>query len=268
MKIFLFIIHFIIIGFLTIVTQVGGVIWAINLCIRRYLPKKRRNVYNFLSFLLLYTISTFIIIPKIASQFGRTPLPISKSTSLAPHNFMTVFLNRHYVRPALKKELIEITNQFQQSNPGIKVVYLDANFPFWNGFPLLPHLSHNDGRKIDLSFIYSRNGILTNEKPARSGYGFYEKPTKGESNQPKNCLEKGYWQYDFPKYLTLGSTKKLQFEPTKTKELIQLILRRKKTQKVFIEPHLKSRMKINHNKLRYHGCKAVRHDDHIHYQIK
>ena len=38
--------------------------------------------------------------------------------------------------------------------------------------------------------------------------------------------------------------------------------------KVFIEPHLKDRMKLTNSKIRFHGCGAVRHDDHIHIQLK
>jgi hypothetical protein len=30
--------------------------------------------------------------------------------------------------------------------PGTVTIALDANFPFVNGFPLLPHLSHADGK--------------------------------------------------------------------------------------------------------------------------
>ncbi|MFT5619364.1 MAG: hypothetical protein ACI85I_002607, partial [Arenicella sp.] len=38
--------------------------------------------------------------------------------------------------------------------------------------------------------------------------------------------------------------------------------------KVFIEPHLKTRLGLeNYSKIRFHGCQAVRHDDHIHVQL-
>ena len=30
---------------------------------------------------------------------------------------------------------------------------LDGGFPFLDGFPLLPRLSHDDGRKLDLAFL-------------------------------------------------------------------------------------------------------------------
>jgi len=165
-------------------------------------------------------------------------------------------------------KLSEIAVDFEKKHPSAKVAYLDANFPFMDGFPLLPHRSHDDGRKVDLSFMYSYEGKSVNEKPARSGYGYYENPKSGEYNKPKECLDRGFWQYDFPKYLTLGSSDALTFDERLTKDLILIILNKSSTQKVFIEPHLKSRLKIDHNKCRYHGCQAVRHDDHIHYQIK
>ena len=40
----------------------------------------------------------------------------------------------------------------------------------------------------------------------------------------------------------------------------------RKDDNIFIEPHLKNRLKIGNNRIRFHGCKAVRHDDHIHFQ--
>lgn len=53
-----------------------------------------------------------------------------------------------------------------------------------------------------------------------------------------------------------------------TKALAQLILKQKNVGKLFIEPHLKTRLNLTSKKVRFHGCKAVRHDDHIHFQLK
>ena len=36
----------------------------------------------------------------------------------------------------------------------------------------------------------------------------------------------------------------------------------------WLEPHLKNRLGITHSKLRFQGCQAVRHDDHIDVQMK
>ena len=37
--------------------------------------------------------------------------------------------------------------------------------------------------------------------------------------------------------------------------------------KVFIEPHLRRRLGVESSKLRFQGCRAARHDDHIHMQL-
>ncbi|MEM9549375.1 MAG: hypothetical protein AAGA77_25610 [Bacteroidota bacterium] len=156
MKFFTILIHLIIVVFLTLVTQIGGVVWCINLAISSLYNKSNKKLFSIASFILLYLLFTFAIIPPMANQFGRTPLPANKHGVLAPHTYLTVLSNRHYVTPALKSELEDIANQYAKLNPSLKTIYLDANFPFIDGFPLLPHLSHNDGKKVDLSFIYSK----------------------------------------------------------------------------------------------------------------
>jgi len=138
-KIFRLCYHFLIILGLTIISQIGGLIWMINLFIFSYFFKRENKFTRLLSFLLLYLVSSFLIVPKLAKLSGRVALPISKSGILIPHNFITPALNRHYVKPKLKSELLEISRSLQQVSPLIKLSYLDANFPFLDGFPLLPH---------------------------------------------------------------------------------------------------------------------------------
>ncbi len=181
---------------------------------------------------------------------------------------MTVLLNRNYVRPKLNELLNQTQKELSRTN--IKIYYLDANFPFINKFPLLPHLSHNDGKKIDLSLIYETNsGKITEKQKSISGYGVFENPKNNEYNQIEKCLRNGYFQYDYPKYMTFGKiNKELTFSKKGTKRLIKSILKNKNLGKLFIEPHLKSRMNLKNNRIRYHGCRSVRHDDHIHVQLK
>ena len=197
----------------------------------------------------------------------KSPLPISRSGNLVPHNRLTPLLNRHYVRPQLKDQLTQIFNNINGENKNLKISYLDANFPFIDGFPLLPHISHNDGRKIDLSFYYTKNNVDGNLKPSNFGYGNYVEPLSNEFDQNRSCLSNGYWQYDFTKYLTLGSRNDLKFDASHTKKLIGQIARDPLTQKILLEPHLKKRMNLSSSKIRFQGCYSVRHDDHIHYQI-
>jgi len=219
-------------------------------------------------FALLYVVTNLLIVPLLAPVFGREK--IKQSEAVVAHSFMTNLMNRNYVRPELNKSLQRIGAALQQKYPGVQLVYLDANFPFINRFPLLPHLSHNDGKKIDIALLYTdANEKLTNKKPSISGYGVYEGPKKGEYNQTKSCLNHGNWQYDFTKYATFGTLyPNLTFAEKATKDLILEIVKQASTGKLFIEPHLKTRLKLKNKRIRFHGCRAVRHDDHIHFQIK
>ncbi|WP_240927935.1 hypothetical protein [Cellulophaga sp. Z1A5H] len=214
----------------------------------------------------LYLFSTLFIVPLLAPIFGREK--VKNSEKIKPTNYMTVLLNRNYVNPKLNQLLNKTEKEL--SGTTIEIHYLDANFPFINKFPLLPHLSHNDGKKIDLSLIYeTKNGIITNKQKSISGYGLFENPSLNEYNQIEKCLNRGYFQYDYPKYLTLGKiNEELIFSEKGTNILIENILKSQNLGKLFIEPHLKIRMGLKDNIIRYHGCKAVRHDDHIHIQLK
>lgn len=259
--------HILIVGILTVLTQIGGLVWIINFGFFKYFNNQRSRLIRIGTFVLLYLLATFMIVPTVAKFGGRNPLPLTKSNSLVPHTYLTPLLNRHYVKPRLKTQLIGIADKVNAKNNKLKVSYLDANFPFIDGFPLLPHLSHNDGRKVDLAFYYTKDNQQGNRKPSRTGYGKFVEPLNSEYNQARECLRMGHWQYDYTKYFSLGGTNDLEFDPKNTSELVNMIASDSHVQKIFIEPHLKQRMKLTSNKIRFQGCHAVRHDDHIHFQI-
>ncbi|WP_254453220.1 hypothetical protein [Winogradskyella undariae] len=260
MKLLKFIGHIIIVIILTTITQVGGLIWLLAIIISYKIKKGKRIVFP-----LLYLLFNLVIIPPIASYLGREKLPTFKE-NLKPHNWFYPLAFRNYVNPDLKSELEKSAQALSASN--INITYLDANFPFINGFPLLPHLSHSDGKKIDISLMYlDQDGNSTNKKPSVSGYGVYANSSNNYTSE--TCIKKGYWQYDFTKYLTLGTINNLKLDDKNTKLLIEQILSIQTTEKIFIEPHLKQSLGLRHqSKIRFTGCQAVRHDDHIHYQIK
>lgn len=221
--------------------------------------------------MMLYLLTTFIIVPALAKSLGRVPLPFTETKHLRPLNILTCFLNRNYVRPELRQSAFEVATQMNNQFPGTTVNYLDANFPFINNFPLLPHLSHNDGKKIDLSFCYrdAKTGESTNKCPSFIGYGICEEPLPNEKNTAAFCAGKGYWQYSFlTKVISQDSKKDFAFDSDKTRELINFFVTQPSIGKIFMEPHLKTRLKLTSDKIRFHGCQAVRHDDHIHVQLK
>ncbi|PCJ23459.1 MAG: hypothetical protein COA97_11590 [Flavobacteriales bacterium] len=251
--------------FLTILTQIGGIVLLLSLWISKFW-KKEFKFKLLLIFLVSYLFITFLIVPFVAPIFGREK--IRHSEKIKPTNYISILLNRNYVVPKLNNLLSATALRLKDSE--IEISYLDANFPFINKFPLLPHLSHNDGKKIDISLIYeAKNGKISNKQKSISGYGVFEKPKENEYNQIKECKSNGYFQYDYPKYLTFGKiNSELWFSERGTKKLINFILKNNGLGKMFIEPHLKSRLKLTNSKIRYHGCRAVRHDDHIHIQLK
>jgi hypothetical protein len=184
---------------------------------------------------------------------------------------MTCILNRHYVRPELKENIKSVAKKMNKKYPNTILSYLDANFPFYNGFPLLPNLSHNDGKKLDVAFFYKdKSGTELNKNaPSFMGYGVFEEPKHGEYNAPENCENKGFWQYSIlEKFVPQWNKGDIVFDSNRTKSMIQFMLKEKSTGKIFIEPHLKTRMNLQNNKIRFHGCRAVRHDDHVHLQIR
>ncbi len=250
---------------LTISTQVGGVLLLLSIVISKQW-KVNFKFKKILIFIGLYFITILFFIPLIAPIFGREK--IKNTNTIKPTNYMTVLLNRNYVRPALNKLLQKTQTDLKNTN--IEIRYLDANFPFITNFPLLPHLSHHDGKKLDLSLVYeTQEGILSTKQKSISGYGVFEKPKPNEYNQINFCFKKGYYQYDYQKYMTFGEINKtLIFSEIGTKKLITVLLKNKNLGKLFIEPHLKQRLHLKNNKIRYHGCKSVRHDDHIHIQLK
>lgn len=261
---------------LTVVTQVGGIVLVISLAISWQLNKLINNPWKRFairvgSFVFVYLIFVFAVVPLAAKPFGRVPLPLFERNHVRPANAITFFLNRNYVRPVLRRITYAVADRMNEEHPGTTLNYLDANFPFINKFPLFPHLSHNDGKKLDLSFLYkdSKTGIETNEVPSWIGYGICEEPRPGEANRPDDCAQKGFWQYSALKEnLPQGAKADFIFDEVRTRLMINSFVKEKNLGKILIEPHLKTRLHLTSDKIRLHGCNAVRHDDHIHVQLK
>lgn len=262
-------------AFLTVGTQVGAIVVLLWWPIRRVLrsswkEKKGAKWYRTALFLAWWCLFSLVIIPALAPLGGREALPVWGEKHLKPLHIGYALLNRHYVRPQLKAVLLESAEQLAKKFPGTKVAYLDGCFPFRNGFPLLPHLSHNDGRKVDVAFLFNdeETGEYLNRKaPTGIGYGGSVPPRANEYDQAAVCERKGYSQYSFMyRYFPKISGRVL--DEKRTREMIRLFARHPNTGKLLLEPHLKSRLRLgSYNNIRFHGCKAVRHDDHVHVQL-
>lgn len=272
-KIFLIVL---LVSLLTALTQIGGLVYLLSFLLHktidRILGTKWVRITAKLSlFITLYLLTTLIIVPLIAKPFGRVPLPMLETNGLRPLTTWTCLLNRNYVRYELREISYRVARKISEKYPGTVVNYLDANFPFINEFPLPPHLSHSDGEKLDVAFFYKEreSDKQTNNTPSFIGYGVYELPRSNEINKPEYCESRGYWQYSFLQYIVPQNRKAyFTFDEDRTMSLVSYFASEREVGKIFIEPHLKERLGLWDNKIRFHGCQAVRHDDHIHIQIR
>jgi hypothetical protein len=263
---------------LTLFTQVGGVIYLLCIPIFLWLKPKIQHDYlrfaaNVGTFIFIYLIFNIWLIPALAKPFGKVPLPFFGTTHIRPLHIGTYLLNRHYVTPEMRKLILGVSKDMNKQFPGTDILYLDANFPLFRKYPLFPHLSHNDGKKLDIALFYkdSKTSKAISDAPSPIGYGVCEAPLPNEINMPDECDKKGFWQYNFMSrhVISQQSKKDFVFDSVRTKAILMILAEKPKISRIFIEPHLKIRLGLmRYSKIVFHGCQAVRHDDHIHLQIQ
>jgi hypothetical protein len=252
-----FLVHTAIFVVLTLLTQLGGLAWLFALLFRQ----------RIFMFLLTYCVLT-LTAQWATPVTGRVALSCHNDGSLQVQSWFYCISNRNYVTPELAMVLQEAATTLERAYPGTKTLVLDANFPFLTGFPLLPHLSHDDGEKVDLALFYrDASGYLAGATRSPVGYfAFEDDSSTALAGETQNCPE--VWltlRWDFavlqrawPDYV---------LEPKRTALLLQVLMQDARVGKVFVEPHLKRRLGVEDQKLRFQGCRAARHDDHIHLQL-
>ncbi len=253
---------------LTLLTQLGGVAYALAAFSPLKIGKTRPRAARFTIFAVAYT-GLWLTALLVAPLFGRTSVAcgFDRHHALKMQSIFYCAANRHYVTPNLKRVADGLAEHMDGSFPGAKTVALDANFPFFDGFPLLPHLSHDDGRKLDLAFYYKDlNGIpLPGKTRSPIGYWAFEHPNS-EGEEP--CSNGGLMRWDVAWFRPFVASHSLDEERLRTalswlaNEGVAMGV-----SKVFVEPHLVQRLGVRSPVIRFQGCHAARHDDHIHLQV-
>lgn len=245
-----FALHSAVIVVLTILTQIGGIAWLGALLFRR----------RWLAFVVIY-LGLVVSATLLAPYFGRVQLSCGGNSVLKVQAWIYCLTNRTYVRPELKEVLDDLASAMDFHYPGTQTLVLDAGFPFFNDFPLLPHLSHDDGKKVDIAFYYQRDGAY--ERGAvRSPIGYFAFE-QGSSNCPR-AFPILRWNFEILQPLW----RELELEPGRTAAAIHWLADDRRVEKIFLEPHLQNRLGLRLPKVRFQGCFAARHDDHIHIQIR
>ena len=245
-----FLLHAAIVVLLTILTQIGGLAWLAACMFRRKL----------LAFLLTYSAMTVAVI-FVAPAFGRTALSCASNGPLQVQSWIYCASNRNYVTPQLADVLEQAAITMDKRYPGTKTLVLDANFPFFDGFPLLPHLSHDDGKNADLAFYYQDEaGYLAGATRSPIGYFAFE---PGASDCPKTWPS---LRWDFEALQPLWPD--VALDRQRNRAILQLLAEDPRTGRIFVEPHIAQSLNIAHQSIRFQGCRAARHDDHIHLQLR
>src|SRR5688500_616408 len=261
---------------LTLVTQVGGAAFALVWLLGRLVSRERlggwrRAGVDLGLFVALYAALHAFVVPPLAALGGRVPLPCTAETGrpFAAAHPLYCWLDRHYVDPRVLTVMVELSRAVERAHPGSVTLFLDGNFPFLNGFPLLPHLSHHDGRKLDIAYFYAEPGGAYRPGLLRSpiGYWAFEQPGTGDTSR----CPRGSWltlRWDMAFLQDIWPDRPL--EPERTRTALRWLVnegRAAGVERVFVEPYLAARLGVASPLLGFQGCRAARHDDHIHFQI-
>lgn len=249
--------HFLAIVVLTILTQVGGACYAAGLAA----AARRSARTGILAGLILYGALTLGVLPSVAPHWGRVALPCGLAGTASPAAISLLYcaLNRHYGTPEVAAAMQRIAGAMDRRHPGTVVTYLDAGFPLPVQMPLLPHLSHRDGRAIDLALFYNGRA-RAGAWPV--GYFAFAPAASGEA---RVCSRPGplRWSFDWLQPLFADT----RLDHRRTADLVLLAIAEPAVSRVLLHPGLASGLGISSGKLRFAGCHAARHDDHLHLVI-
>ncbi|WP_347360120.1 hypothetical protein [Rhizobium sp. Root1334] len=255
---------------LTLLTQIGGVVFLASIAASRVLQISGR-LLKAIVFLFLYVLAT-VAAHAVAPAFGRVALPcFSDAAPLQLQSPLYCVLNRNYVSAGMQQAAEALAQHMASEFPGTVTLALDANFPFINGFPLLPHLSHSDGRKLDVAFYYRGEAgeVLNGQTRSPIGYFAFEQP---DGNAPLPCAGRNdlltfRWDLQFLQPLFVDWS----LYEARTATAVRWLSsegRKQGVEKIFIEPHLAKTLAVENDTVRFQGCRAARHDDHIHFQVE
>jgi len=174
---------------------------------------------------------------------------------------------KHYVTPKARDALLEAAGALRRQHPGAVVRYMEASWP--SGVrPMPPHYSHGDGRQVDLVLFYEDRAGRPLPRPAEPygrhapGYGAYEPPRR-EAERVCRGMATPHDVPDPPK------AHNWRLDEARTADLVRALSAAPQVRRIFIEPHLKTRLGLSGDpKVRFAGCQAARHDDHIHVDFR
>ncbi|WP_337185519.1 hypothetical protein [Phenylobacterium sp.] len=189
---------------------------------------------------------------------GLVALPCDGRGALRPVHRTYCARHRHYVTGTVAAVLREAAERLNRRHPDAAILYMEASWPRGEK-PMPPHVSHGDGRQIDLALFYETlDGRPLARPPTASGYGAFEPPRR---ESERVCVPDG-GHHDRP---DPPADRTWRLDDERTAELIRSLSADPRVRRIFVEPHLKQRLGFAADpKVRFAGCAVARHDDHLH----
>ncbi|MBT0958575.1 penicillin-insensitive murein endopeptidase [Alphaproteobacteria bacterium KMM 3653] len=237
---------------LTALTQLGGIAWLLALLTRR----------RWLGFLAAYA-ALWVTAVFTAPLAGREALPCWGDGPLRVASPMFCLMNRHYAAPQAADAAEDLAKHMQSTFPGTVTQVLDASFPYGDQMPLLPHLSHRRGLDLDIAFYYTDAEGTYLPRALRSPIGYW-----GFEQGPSACppaFPTLRWNMSWLQPLWPDR----RLDSARTGAAITYLIQSGRTRRMFIEPHLLGKLgQSEGGLLRFQGCRAARHDDHLHISLR
>lgn len=238
---------------LTVLSQVGGIAFLVAQFFRRKL----------VVFVVMYG-AIWGGVQVVAPEMGREALPCFGSP-LRMQSPLYCGLMRNFVTPEMAQVARDAADEMAVQFPGTVTLALDGNLPFLDGFPLIPHLSHDDGEKLDIAFYYQTDGHYR-AGHTRSPVGYFAfEGLRGGAWDATCPPVRATLRWDLRGLQSLWSDAKL--DRARTAALLGLLAGDGRVSKIFVEPVLQRDLGLTDEKIRFQGCRAARHDDHIHIQL-
>ncbi len=250
---------------LTVLTQLGGfALWPL-MGSSRLLRSNGRRYLLVAAAVASYSLVMFVLAPVLAGLGGRVRLPCLDRGSLRPRSLLYCATGRNFVAARLRDDAVAIAREVERARPGTAVYYLDGGFPVGAGFPMLPHLSHGDGRRLDLALYF----LHADGSPASPGgspigyFGYARMPAGRTAACPAGWRD---LRWDLPWLQRSWRSRDLDAE--RTAVLVRAVVELPGIRAILLEPHIRDRLDVTSSKIRFQGCGAARHDDHVHLEVE